>query len=97
MKCNRCQLHRQCNRNRRSRSRLTLEIFTLHQRALNRGCDGGVSLFIIVCYGYVSGKAICPFVCGKSRQSSGKHNVCCGFLLCSSYPSCWPPEVTWRV
>jgi len=33
-----------------------LEIFTLHHCALNRGCGGWVSSFIIICYGYVSGE-----------------------------------------
>jgi len=69
MKCNRNRnrLHCQFNRNRRLRSRLTLEIFILHHCALNHGCDGWVSSFIILCYGYVSGKAFSPFLCVKSR------------------------------
>jgi len=40
MKCNRNRLHCQFNRNRRLRSRLNLEIFTLHHCVLNRGCGG---------------------------------------------------------
>jgi len=60
MKCNRNRLHRQFNRNRRLFSRLNLQIFTLHHCALNRGCGGWVSSFIMVCYDYFSGKAICP-------------------------------------
>jgi len=28
-----------------------LEIFTLHHCAMNRGCGGWVSSFIIICYG----------------------------------------------
>ena len=56
MKCNR--LHCQFNRNRRLRSRLNLEIFTLLHCALNLGCGGWVSFFIMVCYGYVSVEAI---------------------------------------
>jgi len=53
MKCNRNRLHCQFNRNRQLRSRLNLEIFTLHHRALNRGRGGWVSSFIIVSYVYV--------------------------------------------
>jgi len=30
---------------------------------MNRGFGGWVSSFIAVCYGYVSGQAICPSVC----------------------------------
>jgi len=85
MKCNR--LHCQINRNRRLRSQLYLVIFTLHHCVLNGGCGGWVSSFSIVCYGYVSGKDICPFVCVKSRMSSGKRSVCSEFSLRSSYPS----------
>jgi len=48
MKCNRNRLHCQFNRNRRLGSRLILEIFTLHHCAMNRGCGGWVSSFIIV-------------------------------------------------
>jgi len=48
-------------------SLLNLEIFTLHHCALNHGCGGWVSSFIIVCYGSVSGEAICPSVWVKSR------------------------------
>jgi len=86
MKCNRnrVRLHRQFNRNRRLLSRLNLEIFTLHHCAMNRGYGGWVSSFITVCYGVVSGEAICPSVCMKSRWSSGKHSVCSEFSLCSS-------------
>jgi len=51
MKCNRNRLHCQFNRNRRLRSRLKLDIFTLHHCALNRGCGDWVSFFIMVCYG----------------------------------------------
>jgi len=91
MKCNR--LHCQFNRNRRLLSRLNLEIFTLHHCAMNRGWGGWVPSFIIVCHGCVSGGTICPSVWVKSRQSSGKHSVHSKFSLCSSYPSCWPPEV----
>jgi len=58
MKCNRNRLHCQFNRNRRLRSRLNLEIFTLHQCALHGGWGGWVSSFVIFCYGYVSGEAI---------------------------------------
>jgi len=32
-----------------------LEIFTLHRCALNRGCGGWVSSFIIVCYCFREG------------------------------------------
>jgi len=70
-----------------------LEIFTLHDCAMNRGCGGWVSSFIIVCHGYVSHGTICPSVSVKSRWSSGKHSVCSEFSLCSRYPLCWPPEV----
>jgi len=52
MKCNR--LH--CQFNRRLLSRLNLEIFTLHHCAINPGCGGWVSSFIISCYGYASGE-----------------------------------------
>jgi len=48
MKCNR--LHCQFNRSRRLRSRLNLEIFTLHHCAPNHGCGGWVPSCIIVCY-----------------------------------------------
>jgi len=65
MKCNR--LHCQFNRNRRLLSRLNLEIFTLHHCAMNHGCGGRVSSFVIVCYGYVSGQAISPSVGVKSK------------------------------
>ena len=65
MKCNR--LHCQFNRNRRLISRLNLEIFPQHHSALNHGCGGWVSSFIIVCHGYVSGEAIFPSVWVKSR------------------------------
>jgi len=50
MKCNRNRLHCQFNRNRRLRSRLNLEIFTLHRCALNRGCGGWFSSGIIAFY-----------------------------------------------
>jgi len=60
MKCNRNRLHCQFNSNRRLRSQLNLDIFTLHHCALNRGCGGWVSSFIVVCYGYVLGKAMSP-------------------------------------
>jgi len=48
----------QFNRNRRLVWRINLEIFTLHHCALNCGCCGWVSSFIIVCYWYVSAKTI---------------------------------------
>jgi len=67
MKCDRNRLHCQFNRNRRLRSRLNSDIFTLLHCALNRGCGGWVSFFIMVCYDYVSGEAISPSVCFKSR------------------------------
>jgi len=67
MTCNRNRLHCQFNRNRRLLSQLNLEIVTLHHCAMNRGFGGCVSYFIIVCYGYVSGEAICPPVCVISR------------------------------
>jgi len=67
MKCNHNRLHCQFHRNRRLLSRLNLDIFNLHHCAMNPGCGGWVSYFIIVCYGYVSGKAISPSVCAKSR------------------------------
>jgi len=67
MKCNRNRLHCQVNRNRRLRSRLNLDIFTLLHCALNRGCGGWVSSFIIVFYGYVSGEANFQSVRVKSR------------------------------
>jgi len=51
MKCNRNRLHCQFNRNRRLLSPLNLEIFTLHHYAMNRGCGGWASSFIIICYG----------------------------------------------
>jgi len=35
-----------------------LEIFTQHHYALNHGCGGWVSSFVIVCYGYVLGELI---------------------------------------
>jgi len=57
----------QCCHWGQSCSRLNLEIFTLHHCALNRGCSGWVSSFIIVCYDYVSGEVICPSTCVKSR------------------------------
>jgi len=63
MNCNRIRLHCQFNRDRRLLSRLIIEIFTLHHCAMNRGFGGWVSSFIAVCYGYVSGQAICPSVC----------------------------------
>jgi len=77
MKCNpnRTRLSCQFNRNRRLRSRLNLEIFTLYHCALKRGCGGWVSSFIIVCYGHVSGEAIYPSMWFKSRQFRGKHSV----------------------
>jgi len=84
MKCDRNRLHRQFIRNRQLLSHLNLEIFTLHHRTINRGFGGWVSSFIIVCYGYVSGEDICPSMCVKYRQSSGKHSVCSEFSLCSS-------------
>jgi len=71
-----------------------LKIFTLHHCAMNRGCAGWVSSFIIVCHGYVSGEAISPSVCVKSRWSSGQHSVCSEFSLCCTCPSWWPPEAT---
>jgi len=40
-----------------------LEIFTQHHCALNRGCGGWVSSFIIGFCGYASGEAIFPSVC----------------------------------
>jgi len=67
MKCNRDRLHCQFNRNRRLLSRLNLEIFTLYHCAPNWGCGSWVSSFIIVCYDYVSGEAICPSVWVKFR------------------------------
>jgi len=67
MKCNLHRLHCQFNRNRRLRSRLNLDIFTLHHCTLNRSCVGWVSSFIIVSYGYISGEAISPSVSVKSR------------------------------
>jgi len=57
----------QFNRSRRLLSPLNLEIFTLHHCAMNRGCGGWVSSFVIVCYGYVSGEAICPSMWFQSR------------------------------
>jgi len=62
MKCNRNRnrLHCQFNRNRRLLLRLNLKIVALHRFAMNRGCGGLVSSFIIVCYGYASGEAIYP-------------------------------------
>jgi len=75
MKCNRNRLHCQFNRNRRLLSRLNLDIFTLHHCALNHGCGGWVSSFIIVCYGYVSWEAIYPSMWFKSKQSRGKYIV----------------------
>jgi len=39
-----------------------LEIFTQHCSAMNRGCGGWISFFVIVCYGYVSEEVICPSV-----------------------------------
>jgi len=80
MKYNRNRLYCQFNGNRR----LHMEIFTLHRCAMNRGCGGWASSFIIVRYGYVSGKAIYPSVYLKSRQSRGKHSVSSEFSLCSS-------------
>jgi len=65
MKCNRLLCH--FNRNRRSLSRINWEIFTLHHCAMNRGCGGWVSSFIIVCYGHVSGEAIYPSMWFNSR------------------------------
>jgi len=38
-----------------------------HYCAKNLGCSGWVSSFIIVCYGCVSGEAICPSVSFKSK------------------------------
>ena len=63
MKCNhnRNRQHSQL-RNQRLLSRLNLEIFTLHYSAMNRGCGGWISSFIIVCYSYVSEDAIYPSV-----------------------------------
>jgi len=60
---------------------------------MNCGCGDWVSSFIIVSHSYVSGEVICPSVWVESRQSRGKHSVCCCFSLCSSYPPCWPPDV----
>jgi len=96
MKCNRNRnrLHCQLNRNRRLLWRLNLDIFTLHHCALNRGCGGWVSSFIIVFYGYVSEEPIFPSVCVNPDSSNGKHSVCSEFSHCYSYPSCWPPDVT---
>jgi len=45
-----------------------LEIFTLHHCAINPGCGGWASSFIIVCYGYVSGE--------QAECSRGKHSIC---------------------
>ena len=78
MKLNRNRLHCQFNRNRRLRSRLNLDIFTLHHCALNRGCGGWVSSFIIVCYGCVSGEAISPSVCVKPRSAMSNPRPACG-------------------
>ena len=65
------------NCNPRILSRLNLEIFNLlHCCAMNRGCDGGIFSFIIVCYNYVSVEAVCPSVWVKSRQSRGKQSAC---------------------
>jgi len=84
MKCDCNQLHCQFNRNRQLISRLNLEIFTQHHSALNHGCSGWVSSFIIICHGCVSGEAICPSAWVKSRWSNDKHIVCSEFSLCSS-------------
>jgi len=68
MTCNRNQLHCQLfNHNRRQLSRLNLEIFTLRHCAMNRGCGGWFSSFIIVWHGCVSWEAIYPSVWFKSR------------------------------
>ena len=56
---NRNRLHCKFNRNRRFISRLNLEIFILHHCAMNRSFGGWVPPFIIICYGYASGEAIC--------------------------------------
>jgi len=38
-------------------------MFTLHHCAMNRGCGGRASSYIIVCYGCVTGEAIYPSMC----------------------------------
>jgi len=72
MKCNRNRLHCQFNRNRQLLSRLNLESFTLHHCVMSRGCGGYVSSFIIVCYGYVSGEDIYPFIWLKMQTLWGE-------------------------
>jgi len=52
MKCN--QLHCQFNCNRRLRSRLNLEVLTLHHYAMNHGCGRCISS-IICCGNYFAG------------------------------------------
>ena len=71
MKCNhnRNRLHCQFNRNRRLHSQLNLDIFTLHHCAMNRGCGGWVSFFIMVCYGYFSGGGLFPRLCALNPDS----------------------------
>jgi len=73
MKCNR--LHCHFNRNRRLLSRLNLEIFTQHHCAMNSGCGGWVSSFIIVYYDYVSGEVIYPSMRFTPRQSRGAQHL----------------------
>ena len=48
---NRNRLNCFLNNRNRLLSRLNLEIFILHHCAMNRGCGGWVSFFIMVCYG----------------------------------------------
>jgi len=44
-----------------------LEIFTLHHCAMNRRCGGWVSSFIIICYGYISGRLF-ACLCGLKGE-----------------------------
>jgi len=72
MKCNRNRLHStlhcQFNCNRQLFSQLNLEIFIVHHRVMNCGCGGWVSSFIIVCYGFVSGRLF-THLCGFNPGS----------------------------
>jgi len=89
MKCyrNRNRLHCEFNRNWRLRSRLSLDIFTLHHCALNRGCGGWVSsltLFVMVMF---QGRLF-PRLCAQNPYSPTASTA---FLANSRFVAATPP------